>query len=1121
MPRPQSPFLPVLAGMVAGARLLGSETPDPAGIDFFENRVRPLLAEHCYECHSDRAEKVRGGLRLDTRDGWEKGGASGPAIIPGQPDRSLLLQVVRGTAVDVDRMPPAKGDRPPLDADQIRVLEEWVRLGAPDPRVGPATAAANPSTAPHWAFQPPVDPPRPAVRAADWPRTGLDHFVLAPLEAQGLEPMPPADPRTWLRRVTYDLTGLPPTPSEMTAFLSDTTPGARERVVDRLLASPRYGERWGRHWLDVARYADSKGYVFEEERRYPYSYTYRDWVVSALNADLPYDRFLVEQIAGDRVATPGNPEPMAALGFLTLGRRFLNNSHDIIDDRIDVVTRGTMGLTVQCARCHDHKYDPIPTADYYSLYGIFASSEEPGEKPLLGDNPNPVASAEYRAERDRRAKELGDYREEQTQSVLRTLREKVGDYLLTAQEGTPLDGGALENLARSRSLDPGLVRSWLELLQQRRKESDPVFAPWFALAEIGTNDFAAAAARRLEELAAADASPAPNVRILSALRGNPPTSFADVGARYGEVLGAAARAREETGTGDAADPADEPLHALLHGPDSPITRSADGIDRFFATPVAQKNRALRRKLDELDATHPGAPRRAMALVDRSNPVTPVVFKRGNPGNHGDPVPRRFLEVLSGPERPEFQDGSGRLELARAIASRSNPLTARVLVNRVWLRLIGSPLVRTPSDFGVRSDPPTHPELLDHLAVWFMDHGWSLKQLHREILLSATYGQASDPGADPVARAAWDRGLELDPANTLLWHMNRKRLDFEGMRDGLLAATGELDSSLGGQPVEIFNDTPALRRTLYGFIDRQNLPGLLRAFDFASPDATSPLRYQTTVPQQALFLLNSPFLIERARHLARHVGGPTGDPEPLVRELYRRLYQREPEATELDLAVAFLQANTPQAPPAEPADAWQLGLGRFDADAGRVADFRPFGTHRKDRWQPGDAYPLDDDRAYAALNPRGGHPGRTQDHSVVRRWTAPAGLTLRFHGTLDHPGEAGDGVRARLVSDRRGVLGTWEAHNGKVDTSLPAFPVEAGEVLDLIVDNRESDNTDSFTWTARLEIEGDPMIAARAGLPTLWDTVRDFSGPRQRPEPLTPSDRLAQVLLASNEFFFID
>ena len=647
-----------------------SAAGDGAALELFENRVRPLLVEHCLECHGAKAES---GLRLDARSGLLAGGDSGPAIVPGDPEASRLLQAVRHEG-DLE-MPPAGK----LPDDAIAALTAWIRAGAPwpdDAAIQLADQAAPDAWKSHWAFQPIAMPDLPPVQNRDWVRTPVDRFVLARLEQRGLSPSPRADRRTLLRRASYDLTGLPPTAEQVEAHAVDPDPHSFDNQIERLLASPHYGQRWARHWLDVARYADTKGYVFTADRNYPNAFRYRDWVVQALNDDMPYDQFLLAQIAADRLPSD-DASRLAAMGFLTVGRRFLNNPHDIIDDRIDVLTRGTMGLTVTCARCHDHKYDPIPTEDYYSLYGVLASSVEPAE-----------------------------------------------------------------------------------------------------------------------------------------------------------------------------------------------------------------------------------PAQYMTLADADKPVEAHVFVRGNPGNRGKAVPRQFLEALSGPQREPFREGSGRLELARAIADRDNPLTARVIVNRMWQYYLGRPLVDTPSDFGVRSDPPTHPQLLDFLAASLVENGWSLKHVARLILRSATYQQAS------VDRTECSR---VDPENRLLWRMHRKRLDFEALRDSILAASGQLDASLDGPSVELTSAPWTRRRTLYGRVNRQNLPNLFRTFDFASPDTHSPQRFETTVPQQSLFMMNSPFMRDQVRALAARAASAADDRRGRIEQLYRLALARPASERDVALGLAFLDSEPQDVP----------------------------------------------------------------------------------------------------------------------------------------------------------------------------------------------------------------
>jgi hypothetical protein len=733
------------------------------------------------------------------------------------------------------------------------------------------------------------------------------------LEVAKLRPSPTADKRTLIRRATFDLTGLPPSPEEVAAFEADKSPDAFAHVVDRLLASPRYGERWGRHWLDVARYADTRGYVFEEDRHYAYSYTYRDYVIRAFNEDLPYDQFLEQQIAADLCTNNADKRCLAALGYLTLGRRFVNNIHDIIDDRIDVVCRGMMGLTVACARCHDHKFDPIPSRDYYSFYGIFASSMEPDPEPLLGVEVPEKPRREYEAEHKKRVEERDKFRAEQERAMAAQLRKQAGDYLLASYEAQRIPKSDVDGIAHARKLDPEVLRRWIASLDGWRKTQQAIFAPWFAFAELPENDFAIRAQELAERFSTNYDAGLPVHRLVAcAFSGMPPTTMNDVADRYGKLFAevdklwqdaCAATNSNATPPKSLTDPSQEALRQILYAADAPANIPCDQYDRLYDIPTSQKLRELQRHVDELDATSPGAPPRAMALVDRPDPHNAHVFIRGNSDNQGSEVPREFLEVLSGPDRKPCHAGSGRLELAEAIASRDNPLTARVFVNRVWLYHFGSPLVATPSDFGLRSEPPTHPELLDYLAARFMAEGWSIKKLQRLIMLSSAYQQTSDDNPECA---------KVDPNNQLFWRMNRQRLDFEAMRDTLLAVSGKLDLTPGGHGVDITTPT-SNRRTVYGYVDRQNLPDLFRTFDYASPDSSSARRFYTTVPQQALFFMNSPFVVEQAKSLAGRAD-PTcaHTDEQRLRLLYEWAFERAPSREEITWALNFVR-TPPKAP----------------------------------------------------------------------------------------------------------------------------------------------------------------------------------------------------------------
>jgi len=879
--------------------------PTTEQAEFFETKIRPVFAGQCYPCHS-AAEKIKGGLRLDAPPKILEGGDSGPAIVPGNPDASLLIKAVRYTDADL-KMPPKDKKLP---VEQISLLEAWVKMGAPLPKhseTKPALTEVSVARTQHWAFQSVQKPTVPKAKKSSWVRTPVDNFILAKLEGKKLKPAPQADRRTLIRRLTYDLIGLPPTPEEVDAFERDKSPDAYAKLVDRLLASPHYGERWGRHWLDVARYADTKGYLAGgEERRYKFSYTYRDYVIRSFNEDKPYDQFLVEQLAADRLPLGEDKSSLAAMGFLTLGRRFLNNPNDIIDDRIDVVTRGTLGLTVSCARCHDHKFDPIPTEDYYALHGVFDSSEEPGELPLLKPLMDSPQYQDYLKEVAKIQKEIGEFEEKEIEKFRADLRKNVGDYLIAANEAAKLeDRSKFDDLAGNRKVLPVILRRWMADLNERQKQTDPVFGPWFECARLGETNFSTELKPLLDRLAS-DA-PGANLVVAKALVEKKPESlkqvadayekvFKDIDGEWASSLKDAEKEKKDLPT-SLADTNRETLRLVLYAEKSPVNVPDGEVRKIHARRLGEGAAPLRNKIEALSWTHPGVPTRAMAMADRSNPHNSPVFKRGNPGNRGAEVPRRFLEVLSIGTPSMFTNGSGRLELARAIANTNNPLTARVYVNRVWLQHFGDGLVSTPGDFGVRTAEPLHHDLLDYLAATFMENSWSTKQLHRLIVLSATYQQSCD--ANP-------RNLVADPENHYVHHMNRRRLDFESLRDTLLAASGKLDLQVGGLPVDLVSEPFPTRRTIYGLVDRQNLPGVFRTFDFANPDVSNQGRFFTTVPQQALFLMNSPFVIQQAQRLVkRDEIAHAKSKREKIDAMYELLLQRPAQSVEVRQAEQFL------------------------------------------------------------------------------------------------------------------------------------------------------------------------------------------------------------------------
>lgn len=723
-----------------------------------------------------------------------------------------------------------------------------------------------------------------------------------------MSPSPTATPRELIRRATIELIGLPPTYAESEAFEHDYETDAQQAMsglVDRLLASPEYGRRWGRHWLDVARYADAKGYVDAGEVKYPFAYTYRDYVVEAFNRDLPFNRFIREQIAADLL--PGKtPGSMAALGFLTVGSRFNFFPHEIIDDRIDVVTRGFLGLTAACARCHDHKYDPIPIEDYYSLYGVFANSREPSPDrwPVLGAK----SSAEDAAFQKKLTEAAGKYnalRDKLHRQIQHELRAWAGDYLRYIVQSTPrhrtqaqpeirTERGVIREVAAYAS--GGVIR-WRLFLESRQPD-DPVFGLWRRLFDLEKETIPA---QFENEFRAWQQGGEVNALVVDAFNSKPSKNMAEVANIYGAILESAEtewRQVQKTNTDATAlpDAAKEQVRRVMYAADFPATMTVDESEDLYAldesTNVRKHFAAIERVyLEKWNTVQP----RPMLMADRQTPGEQRVFLRGDANRLGPRVDRHIPAVYTGDRARPIERGSGRLALADAITSKSNPLTARVIVNRVWAWHFGRGLVETPSDFGVRSAPASHPELLDHLAAWFVKNEWSIKRLNRYILLSKTWQQSSVDR--PKLR-------KQDPGNRLLWRKNRRRMGFETMRDSMLLVSGQLDPHAGGPPLEKAPDDAAnRRRTLYSFVDREKLPDVFRVFDFPCPDISTPSRSRTTVPQQSLFLLNNPFVLAQADALAKRLANGTAG--EMVAQMYRAVLGREPEPEELRLAKRFV------------------------------------------------------------------------------------------------------------------------------------------------------------------------------------------------------------------------
>lgn len=890
---------------------------DPASGDFFERRVRPVLIEHCAECHG--AERQESDLRVDASTSLRSGGASGkPAVVPGDVDASLLAAAIEYR--DGLEMPPDGR----LDEAVIADLKAWIAAGATwpaasdQPEVLTSAEKLARQRGDHWALQPIVEPPAPAFDSADrWSRTPLDALVRRGIVERGLEPSPELDRARLIRRLKFDLLGLPADYDEVQAFVADERPDAYERQLDRYLASASYGERWARHWLDVARYADTRGYAFARDRRFPFAYTYRDYVIRAFDEDVPYDRFVKEQLAADSFDLGDEKWRLAALGFLTVGRRF-NNHHDDIDDRIDVTFRGLMGLTVSCARCHDHKYDAVPTEDYYALYGVFASCDEPGELPSIADDEAIARNRPFFAEKERLEGEIESYVSQRHAEAETHARNEVRDYLIAARWGLPetADQPHPDIALANDRIKVQLRDRWKQWLDRIAAEDSPRGRLWQRAAAMPVDAPAEAwSALRDEIIAQANEADPP---LAQALRDRPCGSVADVLERLAEpfVRGVARRdaaASREAAAGEgevAAADGGSPSEAIDERTAAALDRWADeligdgGFGRFdrndrgsYLNRVDSEHlMGLQSNITAHLASAPSELGRAMVLVDHAQPMTPRVFLRGNPARPGDEVPRRFVSLLAGESPQPFAQGSGRRELAEAIAGSDNPLTPRVFVNRVWSHLFGAPIVDTMSDFGIRCESPPRQDVLDYLSRRFVDRGWSIKQLQRDVMRSTTYRQTSE-GSPHLS--------EIDPENRLLARQNRRRAEFEALRDGVLYASGQLVPVRGGKSVDIFGDRIEPRRTVYATIDRQDLPNLLRTFDFASPDQHVARRPLTIVPQQALFLMNSRFAIASSSRLvdeSERAVDPSLSEEERRRErlvwIVRRTLQRDPSAEEL-------------------------------------------------------------------------------------------------------------------------------------------------------------------------------------------------------------------------------
>jgi Protein of unknown function (DUF1549)/Protein of unknown function (DUF1553)/Planctomycete cytochrome C len=886
--------------------------------DFFESKVRPILATECFSCHTD---SQMGGLRMDSREALLKGGKSGPAIVPGDPDKSLLMQAVRHTG----NLKMPKGGK--LPQAQIDALTEWVKAGAVWPTINaPMTVAKgemkiDPARRAFWSFQPLRGVAAPTVKDTRWAKTEVDRFILARLEKEGLAPVALADRRTLIRRATLDLTGLPPTAEEIEAFEKDKAADAFAKVIDRLLASPNYGERWGRMWLDVARYGEDDYRSLDPMGRglapYPHAYLYRDWVVKAFNDDLPYDQFVRAQLAGDLMDEKTRVRTLPALGFLGQGPWYYDNGAvevtraDERHDRIDVVSRGFLGLTVGCARCHDHKYDPIPTKDYYAMAGVFASTTYK-EYPQV---PQSVVDDYTKLEKKLKSKQkmMGEFMQNEGKLLSESLVLQASKYMqaVWSVKGEP-KADLIETIEKNK-LDYELMQRWIRFLE-RPPRHYPFLKDWQALMQEPQKGGTAAEAKKLADdfqallldvLAERKALDEENEIILA--KANPTTKKKEPLFKPHEFV-----TNDDFCPGCGIEVKAMPVDRTnlwmdvfmrdLDAPDLPggANKFKPGLLRFTGWGLERQLSAERRaylvalREDILNFTKamPAQYPYVHGVADREKPVDLPVSLRGSPTSLGDVVPRGFLIVLSKDDRICFSTGSGRLELANEILRQ--PLAMRVIVNRVWKGHFGTGIVDTPSNFGFNGERPIHPELLEYLADFFMKNGLSIKKLHREMMLSSVYQLSNEH-----VQANYDK----DTANRFYWRANRRRMDAEQIRDSLLAASGALEKKMYG-PSETL--TPNFnRRTLYGKVSRYKLDDYLQLFDFPSPNISAEQRYATNVPLQRLFFMNSDFVQQQAELLAQKLDGePTR--EARIQKAYRLIFGRAATPEELKLGLEYVR-----------------------------------------------------------------------------------------------------------------------------------------------------------------------------------------------------------------------
>lgn len=951
----------------------------------FEKNIWPIFRAHCFDCHgADEAKK--GNLDLRLVRFMVTGGDIGTALVPGKPDESLIVERIRK-----GQMPPGESKVSPAE---LQTIEKWIAQGAatvrPEPESIPAGLGITPEEREFWAFQPIVRPSVPPYGAADAVRNAIDAFLLAEMKAKGLTFSPEADKLTLMRRVYFDLIGLPPAPAEIEKFLADTAPDAYDRMVASLLDSPRYGERWARHWLDIAGYADSEGSTNEDPVR-PNAYKYRDYVIRSLNSDKPIDRFLVEQLAGDELVplphtnlSPENIELLTATGFLRMaadgtasgGGDSELSRNQVMSDTLKIVSTSLLAMSVGCAQCHDHRYDPIPQTDYYRLRAIF----EPAIDWKRWRNPAQRQVTLYTDADRAKAAEI----EAEAQKIAAEKNVKQTEYLKAALE--------------------------IELKKHPEELREPLRVAYNTAADKRTPE----QQKLLTERPSVNISPG----TLYQYDAKAAEDLKQFDARIAEVR--------------AKKPVEDFLRCLTEVPGQ-------------SSPTFLFHRGDHRQ-----------PKSEITPGDLT-----VVSRQGE-----------RLEIAV--DDPSLPTTGRRLAYARWLTNGKHPLLARVLINRVWMHHFGRGIVGTPADFGKLGERPTHPALLDWLAAEFMEGGWSLKKMHKAMLLSTAYRQTSRRDA---ARDA------VDADNHLYSRMSVRRLDAEIVRDRILMASGLLGNDMFGPPVpvkaddagQIIVDGGEARRSIYIQSRRSQPVAVLTAFDAPVMEVNCERRPASTVATQSLMLMNSDFILQQSKLLAERT-------------------QKEAGSESVPTLAAEIKLPTPLPP------IWQYGYGEFDEASGKMATFTPLPHYTGSSWQGGPQLP-DPAIGWTILHAAGGHAGSDAQHLAIRRWTAPRDTLVTITGKLAHPSENGDGVRGRLVLGNRGKIGEWVATHSTVETNAQKIEIQKGETLDFVIDCRDNVNSDSFEWIVQLRIHDAANVTHG-----IWNSQSDFHG------PLTTSNVTSSVLL---------